>query len=89
MSQAEDPHLLLPGREPTIDDIHHLTGPATPAFALQLRERVRRLIAPLPTGHPVRTEGENAIQRLDRLAFRVDDPDGFVAPGEEAWRSHG
>jgi hypothetical protein len=86
MSQAENPQRLLSGREPTIEDIHELTGPATPAFALQLRERVRRLIAPLPAGHPVRTEGERAISDLDRLAFRSDDPRGAIGPGEQAWR---
>jgi len=79
MSQAENPQRLLSEREPTIEDIHELTGPATPAFALQLRERV-------PAGHPVRSEGERAISGLERLAFRFDDPRGATSPGEEAWR---
>ena len=82
MSQAENPERLIGGRQPTIEDIHELTGPATPAFALQLRERVRRLIAPLPPGHPVRTEGERAIKDLDQLAYRADDPHGAIGPGE-------
>lgn len=89
MSQAEDPQRLLGGREPTIDDIHELTGPATPAFALQLRERVRRLIAPLPVGDPVRAEGERAIEDLRRLAFRSDDPRGPIGPGERGWWERG
>ncbi len=89
MSQAEDPQLLAGGREPTLDDLHHLTGPATPAFALQLRERVRRLIAPLPSGHPVRIEGERALERLRYLAFRTDDPGGPIGPGERSWWDRG
>jgi hypothetical protein len=86
MSQAENPQRLLGDREPTIEDIHDLTSKPPPAFALQLRERVRRLIAPLPAGHPVRSEGERAISDLDRLAFSLGRPRGAVGPGEEAWR---
>jgi hypothetical protein len=89
VSQAEDPQRLIDGREPTIDDIHELTGPATPAFALQLRERVRRLIAPLPVGHPVRAEGERAIEDLRRLALRSDDPHAPIGPGERGWWERG
>lgn len=89
MNEAEDPQRLAGGREPTIDDIRELTGPATPAFALQLRERVRRLIAPLPEGHPVRVEGERAIEDLHRLAFRTDDPRGPIGPGERSWWERG
>ena len=53
--------------EPTRDDIDELVGPATPHFAYQLRARVRRLIAELPDGHPVRRYGEEQIELLDRL----------------------
>jgi hypothetical protein len=69
MSQAEHPDRLREGREVTIDDVRQLMGASTPHFALQLRERIRHLIAPLPPGHPARIEGEREIARLDRIAF--------------------
>ena len=68
MSDAERPDRLAPGRAVTVDDIRELTGGCTPHFALQLRDRVRRLIEGLPPGDPARTEGERAIARLERLA---------------------
>ena len=70
MSQAENPDRLRPGREVTVDDVRQLMGASTPHFALQLRERIRKLIRDLPAGHPARVEGEREIARLDRLARR-------------------
>ena len=69
MSGSENPELLRPDHSVTIDDVRALMGASTPHFALQLRERIRRLIAPLPPGHPARIEGEREIARLDRIAF--------------------
>ncbi len=69
MSQAEHPDRLRPDREVTVDDVRQLMGPSTPHFALQLRERIRKLIRGLPGDHPARIEGEREIARLDRLAF--------------------
>lgn len=69
MSQAENPERLKPGREVTVEDVRQLMGASTPHFALQLRERIRKLIRGLPEGHPARIEGEREIARLDRLAF--------------------
>jgi hypothetical protein len=69
MSQAEHPDRLRDGREVTLDDVRQLMGASTPHFALQLRERIRRLIRDLPAGHPARLEGEREIVRLDRIAF--------------------
>jgi hypothetical protein len=54
-------------REPTIDDIDALVGPATPHFAYQIRARVRELIEGLPEDHPVRRYGEEKLELLDRL----------------------
>jgi hypothetical protein len=54
-------------REPTIDDIDELIGPATPHFAYQLRARVRALIRDLPEDHAVRKYGEEQMELLDRL----------------------
>jgi hypothetical protein len=69
MSQAEHPDRLRQGRDVTLDDVRQLMGASTPHFALQLRERIRRLIRDLPAGHPARLEGEREIVRLDRIAF--------------------
>jgi hypothetical protein len=69
MSQAEHPDRLRDGRAVTVDDVRQLMGASTPHFALQLRERIRRLIRGLPPDHPARIEGEREIARLDKLAF--------------------
>jgi hypothetical protein len=76
MSEAERPELLDPSHEVTVEDVRALTGAATPHFALQVRNRVRRLIDPLPAGHPARVEGERAIARLEDLARHSGEPRG-------------
>ena len=69
MSEAEDPTLLQRNpREVTVEDVRRLMGASTPHFALQLRNRIRRLIEDLPPDHPARLEGERAIQELERIA---------------------
>jgi hypothetical protein len=67
MSEFERPDRLR--REPTVEDVRELMGASTPHFALQLRNRIRTLIATLPPGHPARLEGEREIERLDQLAL--------------------
>jgi hypothetical protein len=76
MSGSEKPERLAPGREITVEDIRSLAGPATPHFALQIRDRIRRLVGPLPAGHPARAEGELQISRLEELARHSGDPRG-------------
>jgi hypothetical protein len=65
----------MPVREPTIDDIDALVGPATPHFAYQLRARVRELILRLPEDHPVRRYGEERMELLDRLGHASSKAD--------------
>ena len=74
MSESERTDLLQPGHEVTADDIRALAGPATPHFALQIRNRIRRLIAPLPADHPARLEGDRRILELEELARQSGDP---------------
>lgn len=69
MSASEHPDRSRPGREVTIEDLRQLMGASTPHFALQLRDRIRALIKPLPPAHPARIEGEREIARLDRIAI--------------------
>ena len=56
-------------REATVEDVRQLMGASTPHFALQLRNRIRNLIAGLPPDHPARVEGEREITRLDQIAL--------------------
>lgn len=67
MSEAEHPLRHRPDHEVTVEDVRQLSGASTPHFALQLRNRIARLIAGLPDGHPARVEGEREIARLTRL----------------------
>ena len=69
MSEAEHPARLRPDREVTIEDVRQLMGASTPHFALQLRNRIAKLIRDLPRDHPARLEGEREIERLNRLGF--------------------
>jgi hypothetical protein len=66
--EAEQPERLA--RRATIGDIRQLTAGSTPHFALQLRARVVRLIAPLPHGDPVKTYGREQCALLEQLAYR-------------------
>ena len=81
MSGAERPDRLAPDHKVTVEDVHELLGPATPHFALQLRDRVARLIEGLPPGDPARIEGERGIARLERIA-REGQTDGHVQEHE-------
>jgi hypothetical protein len=67
MAQAEQPERLR--RPVTVDDVRQLMGASTPHFALQLRNRIRTLIADLPDADPARRLGEQEIARLERLGF--------------------
>jgi hypothetical protein len=68
VSGAELPERLAPGHTVTPDDIRELVGAATPHFALQLRDRLRRLIGDLPQDDPVRVEAERGMSSLEQLA---------------------
>ena len=78
MSEAERPDRLS-GREITVDDIRALAGPATPHFALQIRNRIERLIGRLPADHPARVEGEQQVGRLTELARHSGEPRGIIS----------
>jgi hypothetical protein len=69
VSEAEHPDRFRPEREVTVEDVRQLMGASTPHFALQLRNRIRTLIAGLPPEHPARLEGEREIRRLDQIAL--------------------
>jgi hypothetical protein len=81
MSESENPKLLTQAHEVTPEDIRALAGPATPHFALQVRNRIRRLIAPLPVDHPARLEGERKIAQLEELAEHSGEPRATLGIG--------
>lgn len=68
MAEAEQPGRLRPDHRVTVDDVRQLMGASTPHFALQLRNRIRKLIAGLPSEDAARVLGEQEIARLERLA---------------------
>ena len=74
MSEAENPQLLGQAKEVTPEDIRALAGPVTPHFALQVRNRIRRLVEGLPASHPARQEGERQIARLEELSKHSGEP---------------
>jgi hypothetical protein len=84
MSEAENPARINPAHRVGVEDIRVLAGAATPHFALQVRNRIRRLIEPLPENDPARQEGERQIAWLEELAAYSGDPRGIgpVETGE-------
>jgi len=69
VSEAEHPSRRTTGHDVTVEDVRRLMGASTPHFALQLRNRIARLVEGLPDGHPARVEGEREIARLTRLGY--------------------
>lgn len=84
MSQAEDPRTLRKERagEVTVEDVRKLMGASTPHFALQLRERIAKLIDGLGEDHPAHLEGAREIARLERLGLEGEVRGEPGAPGE-------
>lgn len=84
MSEAETPTLLGDEHRVTAEDIRALAGPATPHFALQVRNRIRRLIEPLAVDDPARLEGERRVAALEDLAEHSGEPRGTTGIGPDA-----
>jgi hypothetical protein len=85
MAEAEQPERLH--RQVTVDDVRQLMGSSTPHFALQLRNRIRKLIAGLPADDPARVLGEGEIARLERLGFTGEVRGEPAQPGVHALAS--
>jgi len=84
VSEAEDPDVRSrAGAGVTVDDVRRLMGASTPHFALQLRNRIRRLIRDLPADHPARIEGEREIARLEALGVEGELRGHPAEPGLE------
>ena len=68
MAEAEQPRRQRPDHRVTVEDVRQLMGASTPHFALQLRNRIHKLIRGLPADDPARILGEREIERLNTLA---------------------
>ena len=82
MSEAENPNLLGGSHRISAEDIRALAGASTPHLALQVRNRIRRLIEPLAVDDPARIEGERRIAELEELAEHSGDPRGTMGIGQ-------
>jgi hypothetical protein len=69
MSEYEHPDRSDPAHEVTVEDVRQLMGGSTPHFALQLRNRIAKLVGRLPADHPARIEGEREMRRLVALGY--------------------
>lgn len=72
MSEFEDPQFTDPAHTVTVDDVRELTSATTPHFALHVRNRLRRLVAPLHPADPARQLADLEIARLERLAVELE-----------------
>ena len=76
--------------EPSFADIDALVGPATPHFALQIRDRLDEIIAELPAGSRVRRYAEERRAQMEELGLhggrRVTNTD--IAHTGQAQHNH-
>jgi hypothetical protein len=82
VSQAESPVRSAPSYDVRVEDVRQLMGASTPHFALQLRNRIAKLIAPLPEDHPARLLGEQEIRRLEELSVTGETRGGGAQDGQ-------
>ena len=82
MSQAESPERSAAAYDVKVEDVRQLMGASTPHFALQLRNRIARLIDPLAADHPARLLGEQEIRRLERLSVDGETRGGAAQDGQ-------
>jgi hypothetical protein len=69
MSSAEHPQRLQPEHTVSVDDVRQLMGASTPHFALQIRDRLGKLVAGLAQDDPARILAERERERLARLGL--------------------
>ena len=82
MAEAEQPERRE--RAVTIDDIRQVVASATPHFAYQIRNRVRKLVAGLPADDPVHLYALEQIAKLEQLGFTGEIRGTPEQPGMEA-----
>jgi len=82
VSQAESPQRSAASYDVRVEDVRQLMGASTPHFALQLRNRIAKLITGLPDDHPARILGEQEIRRLEQLSVDGETRGGGAQDGE-------
>src|SRR4051794_4511718 len=87
MAEAEQPERTHRGRPVTTDDVRQLVASATPHFAYQIRNRVRKLVAGLPIDDPTRLYAEQEIAKLESLGFTGEVRGTPEQPGMGSLRS--
>jgi hypothetical protein len=81
---AEDEQPERRERAVTVDDIRQVVASATPHFAYQIRNRVRKLVAGLPEDSPVHLYALEQIAKLEQLGFTGEVRGTPEQPGMEA-----
>ena len=66
-----------------MDDIRQLVASATPHFAYQIRNRIKKLIVGLAADHPVRLYALEQIAKLEQLGFTGEVRGTPEQPGME------
>ena len=79
MSEAESP--VRSSSPVTVETVRELCGASTPHFALQIRNRIARLIQDLPSGDPARALGEQEMARLTALGLEGEQRGHRAEPG--------
>jgi len=82
VSQAESPQRSAASYDVKVEDVRQLMGASTPHFALQLRNRIAKLIVGLPDAHPARVLGEQEIRRLEQLSVDGETRGGGAQDGQ-------
>jgi hypothetical protein len=82
MSEVESPTRSASQHHVTVEDVRQLMGASTPHFALQLRNRIAKLIAPLTIDDPARILGQAEIDRLERLGVEGERRGGDAQDGQ-------
>jgi hypothetical protein len=82
VSQAESPQRSAASYDVKVEDVRQLMGASTPHFALQLRNRIAKLIEGLPDDHPARVLGKQEIRRLEQLSVDGETRGGGAQDGQ-------
>jgi hypothetical protein len=82
VSQAESPQRSAASYDVKVEDVRQLMGASTPHFALQLRNRIAKLIDGLAADHPARVLGEQEIRRLEQLSVDGETRGGGAQDGQ-------
>jgi hypothetical protein len=87
VSEAESP--VRSSSPVTVETVRELCGASTPHFALQIRNRIARLVRGLPADDPARIAGEREMARLTALGHEGEQRGHRAEPGLDPLASVG